>query len=471
MRFGCNGSRCWLALALVLSAAVTGGLWLEAVHAQDDSQPLRPTLGPPQSADDLIPKGTDKKVDEKEIEAPSKVLDQPKPPDDDSKPTISVRGRIHADAIIVNQSTKNQAIVGDVQDATGFRRARLGAEGTVGEHVYWVGEWDFAGGSISFKDVFVGVDKLPIVKRVAVGHFNEPFNLELATSSNFFPFIERSSVNSLAPGRNWGACIFSYTESERATLALGAFRSGSSNSSGDNFTDENDMAYDVRATALPWYDDSADHYRVLHLGAAFSQRFPFNDTVTISQGPQSNLLNIADNVGSPFVPSITIPASQQQLYNLQAALVVGPFSIQSEWSATRMHETDGRPVFLDGCYVYTSYFLTGEHREYLPKDGIFGITKVLSPFLCLKNGCTAARGPGAWEILARFGYINYNNPNIPLVNGLQAGNRETEFTLGFNWYLNDYTRVMFNYTHVILLNPNFGPSFAGAYAMRFEIFW
>src|SRR5207249_6414590 len=39
------------------------------------------------------------------------------------KPAFQLRGRIHADAVIVNQSTRNRAIIGDVQDATGFRRA------------------------------------------------------------------------------------------------------------------------------------------------------------------------------------------------------------------------------------------------------------------------------------------------------------------------------------------------------------
>ena len=33
-----------------------------------------------------------------------------------------------------------------------------------------------------------------------------------------------------------------------------------------------------------------------------------------------------------------------------------------------------------------------------------------------------------------------------------------------NWYLNNYTRLMFNYTHAVPVDPNFGPSFASASA-------
>src|SRR5439155_19333231 len=65
--------------------------------------------------------------------------------EEETKPAFQLRGRIHADAVIVNQSTRNRAIIGDVQDATGFRRARLGAQGYVGEQVNWVAEFDFAG--------------------------------------------------------------------------------------------------------------------------------------------------------------------------------------------------------------------------------------------------------------------------------------------------------------------------------------
>ena len=65
-------------------------------------------------------------------------------PREDVKPAIELRGRIQADAILVNQSEKNKEIIGNIQNATGFRRARLGAQGSVGEQVHWIAEFDFA---------------------------------------------------------------------------------------------------------------------------------------------------------------------------------------------------------------------------------------------------------------------------------------------------------------------------------------
>src|SRR5450432_1062520 len=113
---------------------------------------------------------------------------------------------------MVNQSEKNKEIIGNDQNATGFRRARLGAQGTIGEQVDWVAEFDFAGGNISFKDVWVGLTDLPVVRRVRVGHMSEPFSLESQISSNNFDFVERSNIDSLDPGRNWGVLILSYTD-------------------------------------------------------------------------------------------------------------------------------------------------------------------------------------------------------------------------------------------------------------------
>src|SRR5262249_46475975 len=146
----------------------------------------------------------------------------------------------------------------------------------------------------------------------------EPFSLEGAQSSNDLPFVERSPLMQLDPARNWGVLARSYTEDERATCQFGVFRSGTSNSSGNDISNFNDLAYDLRVTALPWYSDDGEH--LMHIGAAFSQRFPPDGVVTIGTGPQNSLLEFSD-APPTLIDQITIPASQQQLYNLQWAWV------------------------------------------------------------------------------------------------------------------------------------------------------
>jgi phosphate-selective porin OprO/OprP len=385
--------------------------------------------------------------------------------------TVNLRGRIQADALMVSQSPRDKAIIGNLQNAVGFNRARLGADGTAFQQVDWVAEFDFASGTPVFKDVFLEVKDLPLVRRVVVGNFLEPFSLEADTSSNYFPFIQRSPINALDPTRHWGVGILSYSENERMTLQVGAFRSGS-NSTGTDIGDGNDMAYTVRATGLPWYNNRENELYLLHLGGAFSQTFPKNDTVTFNQGPQSSLLQPAsDNALTPFVKNITIKANSEQLYNVQTALVLNALSFQAEWQSAYIEQIGGGPVFLHGSYGYASFFLTGEHRDYLTKDGVFGITHVRRPFFCMKGKGGFIRGPGAWELLARFDYLNFANSNIPLVNGLPPGQKLADGVFGVNWYLNDYARIMFNYVHAVPVNQAFGPSYGDGYFIQSAIFW
>ena len=234
--------------------------------------------------------------------------------------------------------------------------------------------------------------------------------------------------------------FFSYTDNERATLQAGIFRSGS-NTTGNDISNSNDMQYTARATALPWYEPGrGDGPRLWHIGAAFSQQHALDNTITYNQGPQSSLLTDSDDPGSPFQPKITITASQQQLYNIQTALVLGSLTLQAEWNIADIDQIVGGRVVFNGGYAQASYFLTGEHREYLMKEGCFGPVHVRSPFWRLKGNHGLAGGPGAWEVAARFAYTNFVSSNLPLSDGQQMGSRDAESTLGINWYLNDNTR-------------------------------
>jgi phosphate-selective porin OprO/OprP len=411
------------------------------------------------------------------LPVPAAPVEQPKteiapPPEDPLKPKFELRGRIHADAIFVNQSPTNKQALGNIDNVTGFRRARLGAQGVVGDNVNWLSEFDFAGGTINFRDVYVELNELPWINRFRIGHFREPFSLEGQASANQFPLVERSPINALDPSRNWGVGIFSYTENQRMTFAAGAFRSGTSNSSGDDIEDGDDMAYTFRITALPWYDVDSDHYRLMHVGGAFSQRRPKDGILTINEGPQSTLLTVSDNPGSPFVPKITIPASQNQLYNVQWALALDAFAIQAEWYGTGIDQIGGGPIFLSGSYGFMSYFLTGEHLTYDRKEGRFGITHVLSPFVTHSGRHFSCQGVGAWELMGRLAYSNFQSPNMPLSpNGQPQGDRLWEFTCGVNWYLNDNVRFMFNYVHAVPIIQNVGSSDADGFFIRTSIWW
>lgn len=382
---------------------------------------------------------------------------------------FELRGRIEAESVMAAQSAQNEAAIGDLQNAYGFRRVRLGAQGVIEDSASWVSEVELAGVNVRLRDLFIGLDALPGVQQVRVGFFREPYSLEGMTSSNFMTLLERSPQNVIAPARNRGICGYWWPDDNRFLFTLGAFRDGTG-SDGQSIGDGEAWAYTTRLTALPVYQPDDDDFELVHLGGAFSQRSPPNGVLNFAPRTGSNLLSVDDNPGSPFLPAVDIPANSYQLYNLQGAAVFGSFSIQSEWSAAAIQQTDAGQVFVNGAYVLVSYFLTGEHRSYNLTRGSFDQVEVLRPLVQSRQNRRS--GFGAIELATRFSYFDMSSPDLPLdTNGNPAGTRLYEPNLGVNWYLNTHLRIMFDYFVGMTDKVGFNSSAAHVFGIRTALFW
>ena len=93
---------------------------------------------------------------------------------------------------------------------------------------------------------------------------------------------------------------------------------------------------------------------------------------------------------------------------------------------------EGSDLDFSSYYVQVSYVLTGESRKY---DHVTGGFRGVTPRRDFRG---EPRGPGAWELGARYAGIDLNDGDV-------AGGELDEITLGLNWYLNANTRVMLNY--------------------------
>jgi len=98
-------------------------------------------------------------------------------------------------------------------------------------------------------------------------------------------------------------------------------------------------------------------------------------------------------------------------------------------------ETGDDPVF-DGYYIYGSYFLTGDSRNYKADKGLFDIIQPAHPFRLQGDGW------GAWELATRYSVLDLNDADV-------NGGEERNVTLGLNWYPNSFVRLMANYVHVL----------------------
>jgi phosphate-selective porin OprO/OprP len=310
---------------------------------------------------------------------------------------------------------------------------------------------------VDFKDVFIGLHNLPWIGNFRAGHFKEPFGLEQQTSDRFTTFMERSmgDENCLVPARQNGVMAFDWTEGERATWALGWFKQNDY-APPDFINQGGGSSITGRVTWLPWYDEATDGRGLLHLGVAGSYRSVGTSTTLVKypDGTAATLnpFNISarpeTSIGPKVVGLNLADVDDWKLYGAELAYVYGPFSFQSEaYFADLRLNNYGKDAWINAGYAYFSYFLTGENRAYDKHAGCFTRVVPYENFFRVRDedGCIQT-GIGAWEIGYRYSWANLNSDSIAATAGpTKNGGTAADNTLGLNWYLNPYSRVMFNY--------------------------
>ncbi|GAB4127183.1 MAG: hypothetical protein Kow0040_00510 [Thermogutta sp.] len=367
------------------------------------------------------------------------------------KYSVTVDGRVFLDSVFFGQSAGSVAAFGDAQDTVQFRTARLGAQGSGFDVFDYKIEVDFAGRdsnndqSTSFKDVYLGINDLPFLGRVQIGHFKEPFSIEELTSSRHITFMERSLLNVFAPQRNVGVAAYRVSENERFTFAFGGFRT-----IGDKppyvADDDGGYAFTMRGTYLPWYDEATNGRGLLHLGLGYSYR-------DVDDPNQRIRARAETNVGPYILDTGVITGVEDfQLLDPEIAFVYGPFSVQAEYIAA-FYNRAGNDADFHAAYVQMSYFLTGEHRPYDRKKGAFSRVKPFENFFRVRT-CDGniEMGKGAWELAYRYSWLDLDDADA----GVFGGN-SSDHTVGVNWYLNPYTRLMFNYVYAQVSPANNNP--------------
>ncbi|MDY6842480.1 MAG: porin [Thermodesulfobacteriota bacterium] len=353
---------------------------------------------------------------------------------------LKLGGRIMNDWAFMNEDQGIRTTVGVLQDATTeFRRARLYVSGNLYNKVIFKAQYDFAGGDADFKDMYMGLKKLPCVGTLKVGHFKEPFGLEELTSSKYITFMERGLPGVFTPSRNTGIGVFKAELDDRLTWAFGTFLD--TDSYGDDDGAKSNIAVTARITGLPWYEGKD---KLLHLGLGYSYRDAKDNTHRLRERPEAHLV-------SRFVDTGSINANLENRFGLEAAFVCGPFSLQGEYMGTVVDARNMSDPYFSGYYVYASYFLTGEHRVYKKSGGVFDRVKPRKDFV-------RASGMGAWEIAFRYSGLDLTDEAI------QGGELE-DISFGINWYLNPNLRAMFNYVRADLD----GVGNANIFQMRFQI--
>ena len=125
----------------------------------------------------------------------------------------------------------------------------------------------------------------------------------------------------------------------------------------------------------------------------------------------------------------------------------GPFSILSEWGFAQMNDATvggvkAGTLAYNGGYIQAGYFLTGEHRTYDRRFGRIATNYFEGPttpfWLLRREDGSWTSGLGAFEIAARYNYLNLND-------GPVQGGVANSVNIALNWYLNQNLKVQFEY--------------------------
>jgi len=447
-------------------------------------------------------------------------------------PFVRLSGFFQEDTGWFNQDAKSKDQLGDVQNGTGFRRARLQALGKLSEFTNFSIEMDFAfPGRPSFMDVWGEQTNLPL-GTVRIGQYRQPITMDSWTSIRHLEFLERSApFIAFDPFRRVGIMDYWISDNQRTMLAASIYAAGytfwnSVNNGATNQTQTqilgldnrfgttlgNGAALALRGSHLLWYDDPSEGRYLMHVGGGYNVSQIGNNPSDVGGGTyrastipeffvgdQAGAFNTF--AGTPNVLDTgRFKAHNYQLLHAEWAANYGSFHMQTEWLGTAVAQNGGPMVYYNGAYAQCGYFLTGESAGYNKQMGAMDYNcKPFSEFFGLgsrKGIC----GFGAWEVAARWSYLDLQSsrinassyvgttpaglPSGPATAGAGVGAGPSaanpnpgilnEGTLALNWYWNQFTRVQFN---IIFCNvssqyvlPTEGhQSLMEAYTCRYQI--
>ncbi len=388
-------------------------------------------------------------------------------PDEKKYPDVKITGFFQLDSARFAQSGESRAVLGDIQDGTGFRRARLAAAGNVSERGSYLAEFDMAQGQPRFVDVWGQIKDTPL-GNVRIGRFRQPFGMAGLTSAREIPLLERPTAFALSPFRQTGIMLFDTALDERITWATSGFRTQSDNF-GNVYGDDGGLGTAERLTFLPRDFSDSD---LIHLGLGHSYIDPARNQMQLASqdeifvGQQPNLgptgLSVFPIVFvPPFVQSGVFNVDHANLFNLEAARSWGHTLVQAEQRWSRLSLPTGETATVQAGYITLRHMLTGEVIPYSRTGGVFSRVKPDAP---LDISCG---NWGGWEVVAQLSSINLNPlfglPGVPGPTG-----RLESSSLGLNWYWWTNAKSQFEWVNGDLNRPGLGDSISNTFAARVQ---
>ena len=405
----------------------------------------------------------------------------------------------------------NRGGIGPLQDGTFFRRIRPYIEGTfwdVLEYRLILAAENDQFSTEGLDEFWFGVNKIPFIGTMRMGHVKTPMGLEadMTASSRTMTFMERSAYSeAIELNQNFITGIwFNNTYfNDRVSQQFSVFRPDQGASSGA-FFGTGQWGWQGRLTGLPLYEEEGR--KLLHLGISYGYRNGMNTLATspfrlmqlrarpemrddVPDASPAGAQAVPNSNSNRLIDTGTLAGASEYLLGLEVLQIWGPFSAQFEYgwnfingvvganpAGLRFNPAiqPGQDYMFNGGYVQLAYTLTGENRAYDRKLGTlaryyYGPRGPLTnAWLVRDENGRLNSGIGAWEIAARYTYVNLND-GIGL--NRIAGGRLDGFTLALNWYFNRNMNLMIDWgsDRRSLVSPGTFPGYTNAFGTELQI--
>ncbi|KPN20404.1 porin [Xanthomonas sp. Mitacek01] len=340
----------------------------------------------------------------------------------DGQITFRPRGRVFVDT----SSTSGSDFEARNITGTEIRSVRLGFEGSYGILGYAV-EGDFADNGVAWKSAYATVDHTLFGREaeLTIGNRLNDRGIDGSSGTGNTPFQDRNVVGTqIVPQRGLfgvGLTERVYGENWHASLSL----------AGNDLNNVGDSDDSKTVAGRVHWNPVKGEGGLLHLGAwgFYEDIAPGSSGVFRSSAISGHLNDLVK-----IAPGTLTGASRGEGYGVEVLGVRGPFWGYGEWGTRDVAGYGGAgryEVTHDAWAVSAGWFLSGASPSFASKTGTWSRVKVARP--------VTAGGPGAWELKARYEDADYNE--------LPTGGTGNAWTVGVNWYLNDFSRVLFDAVH------------------------
>ncbi len=384
---------------------------------------------------------------------------------------FDLTGRIHYDVALFNGDDNDRA---GYPSGSNLRRAQIAMQGGVGDNWEYKAEINLA--SVAFDDDSSSFLTANIVNEAylayagcrnmwfAVGQISVPFSLEDWASSNAIPLMETPlPIQAFSPG--FGLGIYGEWQYMNMFTLAGALyhprhgilqTSTATGPDGLTLRGSDRLGIAGRLTFSPVHVPGHTYH--FGLSARHQKLHDTHNGLGFVATPEVRARSTAF-LGTAIAANTS---EHYEVYGLEAAGQWGPLVLQAEYvmaDVDRLSSSGGDADY-NGYYVSAAYVLTGEARKYDFASGTFA-------------GVAPHSKRGAWEVAARYSYVDLSDDGVSLPVGSSsvAPGGEHDLTLGVTWYVNKNVRFMANYVHANIDRNGSGEHKLNIFGIRSQVNW